>query len=127
MKPDCARNHRRKLKQRYKDTPRAMGVYEILNHEDGISLLGTSKDVQARLNRHRAELGFGGHRDEALQSDWNRLGEGKFVFRIVELLSPLDDPGNDPAEDLEELLQMILESEEYADRSLYDGRKRADA
>jgi len=125
VKPDCARDIRKKLRQRYKDTPRAMGVYEILNREDGISLLGASKDVRARLNRHRAELGFGAHRDKALQSDWNRLGEGKFVFRIIELLSPLEDPGNDPAEDLEELLQMVLGSEEYADRDLYDGRGRA--
>jgi len=116
-------NLHKKLKQQYKDTPRAMGVYRVFNQEDGLSLVGAAKDVQARLNRHQAELKFGGHRNKALQSDWNRLGESSFLFQIVELLSPLEDPDYDPTEDLEELLGLTLAQEDYRPSRLYNDRK----
>lgn len=116
-------NQNKKLKQQYKDTPRAMGVYRVFNQEDGLSLVGVGKDAQARLNRHQAELKFGGHRNKTLQADWNRLGEGVFVFEIVELLSPMKDPDYNPAEDLDELLALTLEREEYAPEKLYNGKK----
>jgi len=112
---------KKKLKQQYKDTPRAMGVYRVYNQEDGMFLVGSGKDVQAKLNRHQAELKFGGHRNKSLQADWNRLGESVFLFEIVELLSPLEDLDYDPTEDLEELLEMILERKEYALKKLYNG------
>jgi len=113
----------KKLKQQYKDTPRAMGVYRVYNQEDGLFLVSSGKDAQAKLNRHQAELKFGGHRNKALQNDWNRLGEGAFLFEIVELLSPLEDLNYNPTEDLDELLGMILERKEYAIEKLYNGKK----
>ena len=112
----------RKLKQQYKNTPRAMGVYRVYNQEDRLSLVGSGKDVQGKLNRHLAELKFGVHRNTTLQADWRRLGEGAFVFEIVELLSPLDGLNYDPSEDLEELLELTLEKTEYAPEKLYDSK-----
>ncbi|MDQ7735752.1 GIY-YIG nuclease family protein [Halomonas sp. SpR1] len=114
-------NLHKKLKQQYKDTPRTMGVYRVYNQEDELSFVGVAKDIQARLNRHQAELKFGKHRNKALQADWNRLGESSFVFQIVELLSPLEDPDYDPTEDLEELLDLTLAQKEYRPSRLYNG------
>jgi hypothetical protein len=114
-------NRNKELKQRYKETPRPMGVYRVYNQEDGLSLVGAGKDVQARLNRHQAELKLGGHRNKALQVDWNRLGEEAFIFEVVELLSPLEDPNYDPSEDLDELMELTLEREEYSSEKRYDG------
>ena len=86
-------------------------------------LIETSKNAQAALNRHKAELKFGKHRDKKLQADWQRLGEVAFTFKIIETLSPpKDQPNYDPSQDLEELLEMVLERDTYAPDKLYKGR-----
>ena len=61
-------NLHKKLKNHYKDTLRPMGGYQVFNQEDGTLLIGVAKDVQARLNRHKAELKFGKHRNKVLQA-----------------------------------------------------------
>jgi hypothetical protein len=113
-------NRKKALKQQYKETPRTMGVYRVFNRANGLSLVECSRDVQARLNRHQAELKLGGHRCKPLQSDWNRFGTDAFSFEVIELLSPLDKPDYDPEEDLSELLALTLEREEYAPDRLYN-------
>ncbi len=122
--PDSERssqmNRKKELKKQYKDTPKSMGVYRVYNRVDAISLVECGRDIQARLNRHKAELKLGAHRVKQLQHDWNHLGPDAFSFEIVELLQPLDKPDYDPEEDLNELLIMILEREEYAPDKLYN-------
>jgi hypothetical protein len=43
-------------------------------------LIGTSIDLPSILNRHRAQPGFGSHRNRALQQDWNEFGREAFAF-----------------------------------------------
>jgi hypothetical protein len=108
------------LKRAYKETPKKIGVYRILNRHSGQSLLECGRDVDARLNRHMTELRFGSHRNKALQDDWNRFGADAFSFEIVELLKPLDAPDYDPDDDLAALLQLTLECAEFAPQKLYN-------
>ncbi|MBY6243705.1 GIY-YIG nuclease family protein [Methylosinus sp. Sm6] len=117
-------NRKSELKRTYKETPKKMGVYRVVNRQSGQSLLECGRDVDARLNRHMTELRFGSHRNRALQDDWNRLGADAFAFEIVELLKPLDDKDYDPASDLEALLQLTQEGEEFAPAKLYNPTNR---
>ncbi|MCW7538535.1 GIY-YIG nuclease family protein [Aquabacterium sp. A7-Y] len=112
-------NRRKELKQQYKETPRAMGVCRVFNRGSGLSLVESGRDVHAILNRHLAELKLGTHRVKQLQNDWNTLGADMFSFEIVELLKPLDKPDYDPGDDLDELLALTLQREEYAPEKLY--------
>ena len=99
---------RRELKRQYKETPRPMGVYRILNHANGRALIAGSTDVGSILNRHRAQLNFGRHPDGVLQRDWQRFGAEAFEFEVLDTLEPKETPGYDPADDLEVLCQMWL-------------------
>ena len=57
----------------------------------------------------RVKTQKGAHPNRELQSDWNRLGEGVFVFEVLDTLKPSDQPGWDPAGDLRVLEEMWLE------------------
>ena len=93
----------------YKETPRPMGVFRVRNTANGKSLIGASVDVPGMLNRQRFQLRAGGHPDRALQQDWNESGPGVFEFETLDTLAPPDEPGCDPAADLQMLERMWLE------------------
>jgi len=93
----------------YKESPRQMGVFRVRNTTNGKSLVGSSADVPAMLNRQRFQLGAGGHPDRALQRDWKEFGPAAFEFETLDTLDPPPEPGHDPAVDLRMLEQMWLE------------------
>jgi hypothetical protein len=62
-------------------------------------------DLSARINRHKAELNFGSHRNRELQVEWNSIGESFFQF---EVLDELNHKENSPASLIEEL-QVLAE------------------
>ena len=98
--------NRKDLIRQYKRTPRPHGVYRIHNTVTDRSLVGSSIDVPSILNRHRAQLGFGGHPNRALQQDWNTLGPAAFAFETLDTLSLPAQPDYDPTEDLRVLEQL---------------------
>ena len=75
---------RRELIRQYKESRRPMGVYRVHNCRDDRSLVRLSTDLPASLNRERSQLRFGGHRNAALQRDWNELGAEAFEFEILD-------------------------------------------
>ena len=86
-----------------------MGVYRVRNTSTDKSLVGSSTDVQAILNRHKAQLRMGMHPNRALQKDWNDLGAEAFVFEVLDILTASEDPGYDPADDLRALEELWLD------------------
>lgn len=97
----------RKAKIReYKDTPRPMGVFRIMNKINGKMLIGSSSNLPAILNRFKTELKFGSCRNIGLQKEWKEFGAEAFVFEDLEILKPLDDPGYDPTDDLRVLEEL---------------------
>jgi hypothetical protein len=100
---------RKELKRQYKETLRPMGAYRVLNTLNGKALIATSADVNAILNRHRAQLGFGSHPDGELQHDWDTMGANAFTFEVLDTLEPNEEPGYDPANDLAVLGELWLE------------------
>jgi hypothetical protein len=112
------------LKREYKENARPMGVFQIRNTVNGKVLVGTSVNLPAILNRHRAELRLGGHRNRALQQDWNELGAEAFELEILDTLPPSDRPAYDPADDLKALEELWLEKlMPYGERGYNDKPK----
>lgn len=105
------------LKQQYKEAEIPVGVYRGWNKLGDRSLVGSSLNLPAILNRNRTELKAGGHRNRELQSDWNALGEEAFVFEILDMLPPRDEPGYDVKRELRVLEDLWLERlEPYGER-----------
>lgn len=100
---------RRALIREYKDTPRTMGIGVVRNTISGKLLLLSGVDIQALLNRHRAQLRLSSHRNRALQEDWRAFGEAAFAFEVLDTLKPKDEPGYDPAADLAALADLWRE------------------
>lgn len=101
--------NKKALLREYKERQRPMGVYQIRNTVNGKLLMGTSVNLPAILNRHQSELRLGGHRNRELQQDWLKFGAAAFEFGILDTLSPSEQPGYDPADDLRALEELWLE------------------
>lgn len=100
---------RKALIREYKQRRAPMGVYRIHNPVTGHMLVAASTDLPSILNRHRAQLGMGGHSSRELQADWNELGADSFVFEVLDTLPHPESPGYDPIEDLTTLEDLWLE------------------
>lgn len=71
--------------------------------------MGASPDAPAMLNRLRAQLRMGAHRDRDLQRLWSKDGAESFEFEVVDLLPPSDDPEYDASDDLRALADLWRE------------------
>ena len=118
-------NHRHDLKQQYKMTPKAMGVYSIRNLVNGKRLVAVSRDLDKAYNSHQFQLKYGVHKNPALQADWNHDGEGNFVYEILERVSVDGRPGADPSIELNRLEQEWLERLQPYDERGYNQRKKS--
>jgi len=115
---------RKALIRDYKETPRPMGVYRVRNTSNGKSLVGSSVNLTAILNRHRTLLKLGSHTNHVLQKDWNALGPEVFEFEVLDTLKPPDEPGYDPTDDLKVLEQLWLEKLSPFDERGYNPRPK---
>ena len=73
-------------RREYKEAKRPMGVYRIRNTGNGRNYIGFSTNALARMNRHKAELGFRSERSQELQGDWDTFGEAAFEFEVLDEL-----------------------------------------
>jgi hypothetical protein len=100
---------RKALIREYKQRRPPMGVYRVRNTITGHALVAASRDLPSILNRHRAQLGMGGHPSRALQADWTAHGPESFVFEVLDTLAPSDAPDYDATADLSALEDLWLE------------------
>jgi len=68
------------------------GIYKIENLVNSKVYIGQSKDINMRFLGHKSVLRRNKHGNEYLQRAWNKYGEDKFIFEILEecLLNDLD-------------------------------------
>lgn len=97
---------RSEIKRDYKQAKRPMGVYRIRNTRNGKSYVGFSADLQAGINRQKAELKFGSHRNAELLGEYKSFGESAFEFEILDELAHDENSSADPAEELRILSEM---------------------
>ena len=108
-------------KNEYKKAKRPMGVYRIRNTRNDKSYIGFGTDLPAKINRHKAELKFGSHRNRELQDEWNLFGESSFQFEVLDELDQKEDSQASPIEEVQVLKEMWmrkLEKEGYSVVSL---------
>ncbi|MBZ9751026.1 GIY-YIG nuclease family protein [Deinococcus sp. HMF7604] len=91
--------------RRYRGFTPRMGVYRITHLPSGRTLLGSSVHVEGLLNRIRFQLELGGHRHAQMQRDWAADGPAQFRFEVLDDLQP-QHPGDEPLDDLKELLAL---------------------
>ncbi|MCU0663656.1 MAG: metalloregulator ArsR/SmtB family transcription factor [Myxococcota bacterium] len=123
-KQEGVMEERSELKRQYKETPHQAGVFAVRNTAEGKVLLGSSLNLHGPLNKHRFVLEIGSHRNAALQADWNRLGPSAFVFEVLEVVDPQDDP-EASAEDLLSILEKkwTEKLEPFSERGYNTGKK----
>jgi GIY-YIG catalytic domain len=83
-----------------------MGVYRIRNTRNDRSYIGCSMDLPAKINRHKAELKFGSHRNRELQKEWNLFGGSSFQFEVLDELDHKEDSQASPIGELQVLKEM---------------------
>jgi len=103
------------VKKAYKEAKRPMGIYRILNTQNHKAYVGSSVDLPARINRHRAQLKLKSHQNRELQETWNLFGESAFKFEILDVLDHKEDSQANPVEELNVLLQMWISRLEKED------------
>ncbi len=87
-----------------------MGVYQVRNKVNGKTLIGSSVNLPAILNRIKSELNTGSHRNTVLQQEWKQFGSEMFELMELELLEPQkDNPSYNPAPDLRVLEELWIE------------------
>jgi group I intron endonuclease len=101
-------------KKEYLQTKRPRGVYRIRNTRNGKSYVGYSTDLPARMNRHKMELKFGSHRNNALRGEWELFGETSFEFEILDELEPGENKNSDLRDELRILSEMWIRKLEEA-------------
>ena len=92
------------LKRQYLETKTRAGVYAIRNKITGRALVAGSTNVQGTLNRHRFELRYGQHANAMLAQDWVEHGETNFLFEILDMVKPSEDPAFNATQELEMLV-----------------------
>jgi group I intron endonuclease len=60
------------------------GIYKITNIVNGKFYIGSSKNIDFRWNDHKQWLRGNYHNNPKLQHAWNKYGEDKFTFEIIE-------------------------------------------
>jgi hypothetical protein len=101
-------------KKEYKQAKRPMGVYRIRNTRNDKSYVGFDTELPAKINRHKAELKFGSHRNRELQEEWNSFGESSFQFEVLDELSHEESSLSSPIEELQVLAEMWIRKLEKA-------------
>lgn len=60
------------------------GIYKIHNIVNNKMYIGSSIEIYGRWQDHKKELRHNYHTNKRLQHSWNKYGEDKFVFEILE-------------------------------------------
>jgi group I intron endonuclease len=118
---------RAEIKRAYKEMPRQAGIFQVKNLKNGKILLGSSTNLHGPLNKHRFMLSIGRHDNQVLQNDWNQFGPDAFVFEILEVVKPSDDPSFSVEDELALLEQIWIEKlQPFGDRGYNKGPIRRD-
>lgn len=64
------------------------GIYSITNNVNDKKYIGQSLDIKHRWRHHINELKKNNHANSHLQNAWNKYGEEKFNFEIIQICAP---------------------------------------
>lgn len=110
------------LKREYKEAKRPAGVYQIKNEKNGKIFIGSSMNVNARINRHKQSFALLDRVSDNFEipdivADVRQYGVENFTFTVLETLDGEYETDDAIKEDLKLLEQMWLEKcEPYGER-----------
>jgi hypothetical protein len=114
---------KKEIKKQYKQKPPDMGIYQIKNPASGKLYIGRALDLNGKLNSEKFQLKNNLHMNRELQKDFSELGEGEFVFEVLDRLQPQASPDHDHGQELKELEEMWLDKlQPYAEKG-YNKKK----
>ncbi|MBI1938633.1 MAG: GIY-YIG nuclease family protein [Ignavibacteriales bacterium] len=96
-------------KKKYKETMPPMGIYQIKNLVNEKIFIGSSKNLNGKLNSHKFQLENNCHVIKKLQNDFNQFGIENFSFEVIDYLEPKEGIAYDYTEDLAALEELWLE------------------
>jgi len=75
------------------------GIYQIFCLSTSKSYVGSSVDIVNRWSHHRSHLKNNKHGNKYLQHAWNKYGEDQFIFKILEIVTPVTKENLEARED----------------------------
>ena len=60
-----------------------MSIYSIYSISQNKYYIGKSKDINARISKHKSDLRLGKHHSHYLQNTYNKYGEKDLVYEII--------------------------------------------
>lgn len=121
---------KKELATNYKQTFRAMGVYQIRNTKNEKIFVNGSMDLDGMKNRLEFCKQMNTNTFNELQKDWSTFGGDSFVFEVLDRIEPRDEIMLDAADlksyraEVDALLDLWLEKLEPYDEKGYNKRKR---
>jgi hypothetical protein len=95
------------LKEKYKQSKVAGGIYRVMNTNNGMYLFNYTPDIRARQNSFEFMVSTSTCFDNRVIKDWESLGGGVFSFEVLETLEKKKDQTREQfIADLETLAQM---------------------
>ena len=108
--------HKRELKEAYRNSRPPIGVLAFRCEPTGESFLLASRNISADINSVTFKLNSGYHPNRHLLELWERYGEEGFAVEVLETLDYREE-SDDPADYKDELDQLRLALVEVARRS----------
>lgn len=101
-------DHRKELKQAYKEIKTEAGVYQIKNTINQKALVVAAPNLKT-MHGKCFQLQMGSHKNAQLQAEWKQYGEDAFVFEVLEVLEDKDEGTFARQEALRQLEQKWLD------------------
>lgn len=101
-------DHKKELKQRYKEIKIESGIYQIKNMINEKIFVGSTRNLKT-LNGVKFTLENNTHFNKVLQEEWNHFGKSAFIFEVLENLEKKTDPYFNEKEELERLEKKWLD------------------
>lgn len=113
-------DHKKQLKEQYKETPIEAGVFTMTNKQNGKVFVGSFNNLK-RLNGFKFMLKTNTHTNKALQTDYHTFGADSFEIEIVEYLKKKEEGYFDAKKELEKLeLKWLDKLQPYGEKG-YNG------
>ncbi|MGG0655262.1 GIY-YIG nuclease family protein [Rummeliibacillus pycnus] len=101
-------DHKKELKEQYKDIPIQAGVYKITNTQNKKVFIGSFNNLK-RLNGLKFMLRTNTFSNQLLQKEWNEFGPDVFTIETVEMLKKPDEGYFDAKKELEKIEQKWID------------------
>ncbi|SFG12894.1 hypothetical protein SAMN05660649_00793 [Desulfotomaculum arcticum] len=120
-------DRRKELKQQYKEMKTEGGVYQIRNTKNQKVFVAATPNFKT-INGRKTMLRAGGHKNRALQDEWNQFGADAFVFEVLEVLEEKEEGYFDKADELKKLEKKWLDQlQPFGERGYNQPKKEAKA